>query len=165
MSHYIYDVALGDLNHDYFLDAVVANSAGDPIKIWLNKGKNGDGDWLGFEDSGNDLGNEISLRVALGNLDSDGDLDAFVANHTHPPWQDTFNKVYLNILESCITVNIDIKPGSCPNPLNVKAKGVLPATLLGTEDFDVTAIDPETICLTREGYEDYRVLPIRWDYQ
>ncbi|MFC2169968.1 PKD domain-containing protein [Acidobacteriota bacterium] len=64
-----------------------------------------------------------------------------------------------------ITVNIDIKPGSCPNPLNLESKGVLPVAVLGTEDFDVTVIDPETIVLAREGYEDFGVSPIRWNYE
>jgi hypothetical protein len=43
--------------------------------------------------------------------------------------------------------NIDIKPGSCPNPLNPRSKGVLPAAILGTMDFDVHDIDPMTLVL------------------
>jgi hypothetical protein len=46
-----------------------------------------------------------------------------------------------------ISVNIDIKPESCPNPLNVKSKGVFPVAILGTEDFDVTEIDIASIRL------------------
>ena len=46
-----------------------------------------------------------------------------------------------------ISVNIDIKPESCPNPLNVKSKGFLPVVILGTEDFDVTEIDIASIRL------------------
>jgi len=46
-----------------------------------------------------------------------------------------------------ISVEIDIKPQACPNPLNVKSKGVLPVAILGTEDFDVTEIDPASIRL------------------
>jgi hypothetical protein len=42
-------------------------------------------------------------------------------------------------------VFVDIKPNSCPNPLNIKSKGVLPAAILGTEDFDVGQIDPESV--------------------
>ncbi|MDR4509914.1 MAG: T9SS type A sorting domain-containing protein [Candidatus Brocadiaceae bacterium] len=42
-------------------------------------------------------------------------------------------------------VNIDIKPRSCPNPLNKKSKGVLPVAILGAEDFDVNEIDAPTI--------------------
>ncbi len=51
-------------------------------------------------------------------------------------------------------VEVDIKPQSCPNPLNVGSRGVLPVAILGTEDFDVTTIDPASIRL--EG-----VAPIR----
>jgi len=54
-----------------------------------------------------------------------------------------------------IEVEIDIKPQSCPNPLNVKSQGVLPVAILGTDVFDVTQIDPATIEL--EG-----VAPLRW---
>jgi glutamine cyclotransferase len=56
-------------------------------------------------------------------------------------------------------VAVDIKPGSCPNPVNVKSKGVLPIAILGTVDYDVTTIDPISIRLTgieplRSVYED-----------
>ncbi len=64
-----------------------------------------------------------------------------------------------------LSVYVDIKPGSCPNPLNLKSKGVLPVAILGTEDFDVTTIDPATIILTREGYEETGVSPLRWAYE
>jgi hypothetical protein len=52
-------------------------------------------------------------------------------------------------------VPVDIKPTSCPNPLNVKSQGVLPVAILGTADFDVTQVDPITVEL--EG-----VSPLRW---
>ena len=48
-------------------------------------------------------------------------------------------------------VEVDIKPGSCPNPVNVKSIGVLPVAILGTEDFDVNAIDPASIELAGVG--------------
>ena len=56
-------------------------------------------------------------------------------------------------------VEIDIKPRSCPNPLNVKNKGVLPVVILGSEDFDVNTIDMASIRLAgvapiRSSYED-----------
>ena len=43
------------------------------------------------------------------------------------------------------TVDIDIKPTSCPNPLNVKSKGVLPVAILGTASFDVNDVDVSTV--------------------
>ncbi len=46
-----------------------------------------------------------------------------------------------------IQVPVDIKPGSCPNPLNVNEKGVLPVAILGTSDFDVTLVDPSSVLL------------------
>ena len=46
-----------------------------------------------------------------------------------------------------LQVIVDIKPGSCPNPLNVKSSGVLPVAILGTADFDVTTIDATSIRL------------------
>ncbi len=45
------------------------------------------------------------------------------------------------------TISIDIKPGSCPNPLNTKSKGVLPVAILGTDAFDVADIDVASIRL------------------
>ena len=50
-----------------------------------------------------------------------------------------------------LEVPVDIKPASCPNPLNVKSKGVLPVAILGTADFDVTQIDPSTVQLAVFG--------------
>ncbi len=57
-----------------------------------------------------------------------------------------------------LEVAIDVKPESCPNPINVKSQGVLPVAILGTADFDVNQIDPASVTL--EG-----VSPLRWDYE
>ncbi len=46
---------------------------------------------------------------------------------------------------SATPVAFDIKPQSCPNPLNIKKKGILSAAIIGSEDLDVTQIDPATI--------------------
>ena len=56
-------------------------------------------------------------------------------------------------------VNLDIKPGSCDDPFNVKGKGVLPVAILGSAELDVTQIDPATITLagvpaSQWAYED-----------
>lgn len=63
-------------------------------------------------------------------------------------------------------VPLDIKPGSCPNPLNIQKKGVLPVAILGLEDFDVTNIDPATVRLIRKGVVDpTEVAPLRWSLE
>ena len=74
------------------------------------------------------------------------------------------NVRYATNREVEIPVSIDIKPGSCPNPLNMKSQGVLPITIIGKKDFDAKSIDPESILLSREGIEG-EVAPIRWSYE
>ena len=44
-----------------------------------------------------------------------------------------------------ISVEIDIKPGSDPNSINVNSKGLLPVAIFGSSDFDVTQIDTATV--------------------
>jgi hypothetical protein len=59
------------------------------------------------------------------------------------------------ILSDSLQVSFDIRPQSCPNPINTGIKGVLPVAILGTDEFDVTQIDPETVRLNN-------VAPLRW---
>lgn len=40
---------------------------------------------------------------------------------------------------------IDIKPGSDPNSINTKSKGVIPVAILGSAIFDVTTVDVTTL--------------------
>jgi hypothetical protein len=53
------------------------------------------------------------------------------------------------------TVDVDIKPASYPNPINIGHKGVLSVAILGSEVFDVIQVDPASVRL--EG-----VAPLRW---
>jgi hypothetical protein len=46
-----------------------------------------------------------------------------------------------------IEVEIDIKPGSYPNSINLGEHGLLPVAILGTPEFDVETIDLETIAI------------------
>jgi hypothetical protein len=79
-------------------------------------------------------------------------------------------------------VDIDIKPGSFPNSINVKEraappkavppkavppKGVLPVAILGSEDFNVTTVNASTVVLTWRGITppDGNVSPLRWAYE
>lgn len=45
--------------------------------------------------------------------------------------------------------SLDIKPGSCPNPLNRKSHGMMPAAILGTDFFDASQIDVSSVTLSR----------------
>jgi hypothetical protein len=64
-------VALGDLDGDGDLDALVGNRGLDAV--WLNDGN------AQFSDSGQTLGESDTRLVVLDDLDADGDLDAFCA--------------------------------------------------------------------------------------
>jgi len=52
-------------------------------------------------------------------------------------------------------LTIDIRPGSYPNPINLKSKGVIPVAILTTDAFDASDVDPPTAIF--EGAS-----PIRW---
>jgi hypothetical protein len=51
------------------------------------------------------------------------------------------------VLFGCEPVSIDVKPQSCPNPFNMKKKGVLPVAILGTDEFDVADVNTASIKL------------------
>ncbi|MDX2495105.1 MAG: hypothetical protein QNK27_09115, partial [Desulfuromusa sp.] len=59
------------------------------------------------------------------------------------------------IIEPRINVQIDIKPGSYPNSINLKSKGKVPVAILTTDDFDAYGVDPDT-CEFAGAY------PLRW---
>jgi hypothetical protein len=67
-------VALGDLNGDGFLDAVVGNRG--PDEIWLNDGQ---GNFTLDEQT---LGSETTRFVFLADLNGDGHLDIFMGDET-----------------------------------------------------------------------------------
>ncbi len=94
-----FDVRLGDLDGDGDLDAFVANVAtdsvtgeviGGPNRVWLNDGSGN------YSEIGNGLGDSFSLGLDLGDLDGDGDLDAFVANAQVSSGTGEPNRVWLN---------------------------------------------------------------------
>ncbi len=72
------DLDIGDLNNDGLIDIFLAccgyGPASRPSRILLN---NGDGT---FSLDAQEIGNNISQGVSLGDLDNDGDLDAFIIN-------------------------------------------------------------------------------------
>ncbi len=87
---YSFGVALGDLDGDGDLDEWSTNK-GQPNRVWINQGGLQQGGLGDFGNSGQALGNSESLDVSLGDLDGDGDLDAWVANY-----DGHLNRVWIN---------------------------------------------------------------------
>lgn len=84
-----YAIALGDVDGDHDLDALIANYPGSSYQfdgrneLWLNDGQGH------FTHSGQILGDQGGVDARFGDLDGDGDLDAFIIFHEH-------SRVWLN---------------------------------------------------------------------
>jgi hypothetical protein len=46
-------------------------------------------------------------------------------------------------------IQLDIKPGSCPNVIDTRSRGTIRMSILGTPDFDVSAVDVDSLVLFR----------------
>lgn len=112
-------VQLGDLNGDGTIDAFLGNGGffdpPQPNTVWLN-----DGSAL-FAQS-QSLGNLNSDAVALGDLDGDSDLDAFVANGSYQVGLP--NKVWVSV-----TPQVDLSVTKTDSPDPVIAGSTLTYTL------------------------------------
>jgi len=62
-------------------------------------------------------------------------------------------------------VEIDIKPGSDQNSINPNSRGVVPVAILGSADFDVTQIDPDTIMFTAVGDFYFDTTPVHFAFE
>ena len=62
---------------------------------------------------------------------------------------------YLVEYDAPRVVDIDIKPGSDPNAINVRSRGVIPVATLTTADFDATTVEPEMVQFSGAS-------PVRW---
>jgi len=85
-----------------------------------------------------------------------GDIDVACMNGEYSGlWADVYaNWVdygfvveYETVIPEPTTVDIDVKPGSYPNSINLKSKGVVPVAILTSEDFDATTVDPDKVTL------------------
>ncbi len=100
-DHFSFGVALGDIDGDGDLDAFVASGDTGSVLVPASGNRVLINDGGLFVDSGQALGSSATFDVALGDLDGDGDLDAFAANYypTVPNriWLDLEDRTLLSI--------------------------------------------------------------------
>ncbi|MFZ5530805.1 MAG: hypothetical protein ACOY4U_07130 [Pseudomonadota bacterium] len=73
--------------------------------------------------------------------------------------QHQFDWVSIEYAGASTPVAADIKPGSCPNPLNAEsANGVVSVAINGDATINITDIDPASVRLAG-------VAPLRWNYE
>ena len=92
-----------------------------------------------------DAGTNIVLD--LPEYDADGNPRIVDGNYDGEPIIDMGAYEYQGIIE----VEIDIKPGSYPNAVNLGSYGLIPVAILSSHYFDATTVDPDTVELAGAG--------------
>jgi len=139
--------ALGEFVH---LVVVVDRSASQ-LKLYVNglpQGTPGNVRWLGSVDT--------TAPVRMGNAEYlgnpigwDGVIDEMAVFDRALTWAEVDELYQAGALGMCRSwdVQIDIRPGTFPNPVNLRAHGVLPVAILSSPTFDALWADPATLDL------------------
>lgn len=77
---------------------------------------------------------------------ADGSGDSVSSNILFDPWLQAPYSEF-------IPIEIDIKPGSDPNSINIKSKGRIPVAILSTSSFDAASVNTDTVRFGRTGSE------------
>jgi hypothetical protein len=126
--------------------------------------------WFHLEDVPNEIQcpGTFSFSISENQDLSSRKAEIFVAIVTEGnPWR-MYARESFQILQKSSPANIDIKPNDCPNVLNRNSKGVIPIIISGSEEVDVSTIDPESIRLIRIGdaeLYDGVVTPTDWSFE
>ncbi|MGD2086186.1 MAG: VCBS repeat-containing protein [Candidatus Aminicenantes bacterium] len=141
LNSYPARAAIGDQDQDGNRELIIPCADG---KVYVFE-NTGDNNYEEVWNSGSVMSGYI-YDAAVGDQDADGKKEIIAASYS--------GKVYVfeNPGPPTITIEIDIKPGSWPNAVNPRSKGVIPVAILTTNkavgesvDFDATAVDPLSV--------------------
>lgn len=130
----------------------LCSTASSPCTPPASGTPNGNGEFTVSFDTSGLAGEVIGFRANY--------VSAPAAGTNHLPGSSSSEGADITVLGShVLTVPVDIKPGSCPNPLNVNAKGVLPVAILGSatvspDDIDPASVKLEGVTALRSEFED-----------
>ncbi len=88
-------------------------------------------------------------------IDCEGDGGSFLGLDINCPGNQS-----ISINPCAMPIIIDIKPGSCPNPINRKSKGMFPIAIIGSLGFDVSEIDVDSLSLARSDGIGHAAKPL-----
>ena len=96
---------------------------------------------------------QFGAAVAAGDINNDGLDDVIVAADEASPGAifAAGEVFYFEAAPPAISVNVDIKPGSDPNSINPRSKGLIPVAILSSVDFDATLVDISTVAFGPGG--------------
>ena len=111
-----------------------------PFSVGPWQARNSSVVWIGegFQD-------DLSLPVALPPAGAPQPLGLFGFFNTLTGENINLITIDVDIRQAVQSVVIDVKPGSDPNCFNVNGHGVIPVAILGSAEFDVTAIDHSSL--------------------
>jgi hypothetical protein len=131
---------VADLDGDTVPDVVTANLFSDDVSVLLG---NGDGS---FQAAASFAAGDRPYSVAVADPDGDGVPDLVTANHRGDDVS-----VLLNLCDPPTGPEIDIKPGSETNPINLMRNSLIPVAIFGSDIVDVSEVDVTTLMFGREG--------------
>ena len=94
---------------------------------------------------------KTGLEAILYSIALDRSRNVYVAGSIDFSWGTPVNPhaggwdAFVAKIGSAIEIDIDIKPGSFPNSINLRSRGVIPVAILTTPTFDATTVDPLSV--------------------
>jgi hypothetical protein len=97
-------------------------------------------------------GDNVIVEVTYSPSDENDDSGTLVIESSDADEPEvTVSLIGSGVIVAEIEVTIDIKPGSDPNSINLKNKGVIPVAILTTDTFDATTVDPLSVEFGPDG--------------